>query len=140
MPRFVILRHECPPGYARPSHWDFMLEVGPALKTWALLQTPDETPSDQPSGSESCRAEALADHRLEYLTYEGPVSGGRGEVARWDLGTYRLVRCSEDEWIVELQGERLQGRASLRRIAADPQFWQWQFGNSVEKRAVDSRS
>jgi hypothetical protein len=144
MPRYVILRHECPPGYSRPSHWDFMLEVGQTLKTWALPHlpfdtapdetTPDATTPGGASGNGSCRAEALADHRLEYLTYEGPVSGGRGDVARWDQGAYRLVGCSEDEWIVELRGERLQGCIVLRRIAAEPQFWRWQFRNSIEGR------
>ena len=95
---------------------------------------PDATMPDATGGDEPCRAEALADHRLEYLRYEGPVSGGRGEVARWDQGAYRLVGCSEDEWIVELRGERLQGRVVLRRIAAEPQFWQWQFRSAIEGR------
>ncbi len=74
MPRFVILCHE----NHRGAHFDFMLESGDVLKTWALPQPPA-------SGVE-IECEALADHRLAYLDYEGPVSGGRGSVARWDRG------------------------------------------------------
>ena len=33
--------------------------------------------------------ERLADHRLDYLEYEGPVSGDRGSVRRVDGGQYR---------------------------------------------------
>jgi hypothetical protein len=83
MPRFVILRHETPPGFARPTHWDFMLECGGALRTWALGEAP----------SPGCEivAEELPDHRLTYLDYEGEVSCGRGIVTRWDAGTYEIV-------------------------------------------------
>ncbi|HUY93483.1 MAG TPA: DNA polymerase ligase N-terminal domain-containing protein [Pirellulales bacterium] len=119
MPRFVILRHDCPPGYQRDLHWDFMLEADGVLKTWALSQ--------EPAGQSEIAAEMLADHRLAYLDFEGPVSGGRGTVSRWDRGTYRLVSRQEGEWIVELLGERLSGRATLSRSSADEQGWRWQF-------------
>ena len=36
MPRFVILRHDKPRG----EHFDFMLEAGDVLKTWALALAP----------------------------------------------------------------------------------------------------
>src|SRR5947207_3846041 len=83
MPRFVILRHETPPGFARPAHWDFMLECDGVLRTWALAEVP----------SPGCEiaAEELADHRLAYLEYEGEMSGGRGTVSRWDEGRYEIL-------------------------------------------------
>lgn len=96
-----------------------MLEAEGVLKTWALSQEPAE-------GVEIA-AEALADHRLAYLDYEGPVSGGRGTVVRWDQGDYRLVSQRDDEWIVELSGERLSGRATLRRSPAGINPWSWRF-------------
>jgi len=40
MPRFVILRHEPPPGSRGTPHWDLMLESGDALRTWALAELP----------------------------------------------------------------------------------------------------
>ena len=83
MPRFVILHHETPPGYHRPPHWDFMLEADGVLRTWAL--------PEKPAPGRALTVEAIADHRLSYLEYEGEVSGDRGRVARWDWGTYETV-------------------------------------------------
>ena len=119
MPRFVVLRHDCLPDYPRPLHWDFMLEAAGALATWALSQEPAE--------NVEIAAEALADHRLAYLDFEGPVSGGRGTVARWDQGDYRLVSRSDDQWIVELRGGRLVGRVTLDRTAGAANGWRWRF-------------
>ena len=101
MPRFVILRHESPWGL----HFDFMLEMGDVLKTWALPRLPE------PGVEMAC--ESLADHRPEYLDYEGPVSGGRGAVFRCDRGTYLIVHESESQLAVELSGEKLTGRATV---------------------------
>ena len=78
MPRFVILRHDHPRGV----HFDFMLEAGGVLKTWALPEPP------RPGVEMEC--EALGDHRLAYLDYEGPISGDRGSVVRWDRGEYAV--------------------------------------------------
>lgn len=101
MPRFVILRHESPRGL----HFDFMLEMGDVLKTWALPRLPE------PGVEMPC--ESLGDHRPEYLDYEGPVSGGRGSVVRYDRGTYLIVHESESQLAVELSGEKLIGRATF---------------------------
>ncbi len=111
MPRFAILRHESPRGL----HWDLLLEAGGVLRTWALERSPDAT------GEIPCQK--LADHRLAYLEYEGPVSGARGSVTRWDRGTYRVERESDNELAVELTGERLNGLANLRRSAEGAGRW-----------------
>ena len=113
MPRFVILHHDSPRG----EHFDFMLEAGDSLKTWALPRPPE-------AGVE-IDCDALADHRLAYLDYEGPVSGERGAVTRWDRGTYTLERQSEAEWAVELAGARLTGKVALLRSADDPKRWRF---------------
>ncbi len=117
MPRYVILRHECPPGYARPSHWDLMLERAAALQTWALPESPDS--------SKAMIAEALGDHRAEYLTYEGPVSEERGTVSRWDEGTYTLDRDDPSQIVVVLDGEKLVGRVELKQQPDDPSRWRY---------------
>jgi hypothetical protein len=67
--------------------------------------------------------EALADHRMAYLDFEGPISGGRGLVARWDRGTCIIRQQSDTEWVVELSGEKLTGEALLRRATGDPNRW-----------------
>jgi hypothetical protein len=111
MPRFVILRHDGPQG----THFDFMLEVGDVLKTWALPRPPED-------GAEM-QCEALADHRSAYLDYEGPISGGRGSVTRWDRGDYTLGQQSDAQWVVELVGEKLTGEATLRRAPGAANRW-----------------
>ncbi len=64
MPRFVILEHDHP-----FVHWDFLLEDGDHLRSWRL--------KEQPAPGRTVEAEAMVDHRLRYLDYEGPVGGGR---------------------------------------------------------------
>jgi hypothetical protein len=94
MPRFVLLLHLCPGDRPRPTHFDLMLEADGVLWTWALTLLPldwRKLADDQLLVGESNRvsAERLADHRLDYLMYEGPVSGDRGEVRRLEAGMYR---------------------------------------------------
>lgn len=120
MPRFVVLRHECPSGDPRPSHWDFMLEAGGALRTWAVSERPDRAES-------AIAAEALADHRLAYLEIEGPLSGGRGSVTRWDQGEYRTIEWRPNQVVVHLSGAHLTGRAALRQEPGDAQRWRFWF-------------
>lgn len=124
MPRFVILRHECPPGYPRPSHWDFMLEADGVLRTWAISEAPDSAAAR--AGS-PIAAEALADHRLAYLDLEGPVSGGRGSVARCDGGEYRALEWQADRVVVRLFGARFVGQATLTQDPGDAQRWRFWF-------------
>lgn len=119
MPRFVILRHEPPVGSRRPPHWDLMLESGDVLRTWALAESP--------AAGQPIAAEALADHRTAYLDYEGPVSGDRGAVHRWDAGTFQWESNTACEIAVLLQGERLFGQARLTRVAERSPSWQFVF-------------
>jgi hypothetical protein len=101
MPRFVVLTHDHP-----FLHWDLMLEQGGALRTWRLKKPPD--------AQGRIAAEALPDHRLAYLDYEGPVSGGRGTVERWDAGTYEVLESTANRLVVRFAGKRLVGVAPLR--------------------------
>jgi hypothetical protein len=109
MPRFVVLRHEFPPGHARPAHWDLMFERGGALRTWSI--------DGEPSSAGPIEASRLPDHRLAYLEYEGPVSGDRGAVRRFDAGEYSLVDDTPDRWVVAVNGARLNGRWTFERSA-----------------------
>jgi hypothetical protein len=100
MPRFVILQHDYP-----HVHWDLMLECGDVLRTWRL--------ASPPSGDNAVRAEPLGDHRLQYLDYEGPVSGKRGQVLRWDMGTFEWHDWAGERTKVRLSGRLLKGTLEI---------------------------
>lgn len=106
MPRFAILLHDHP-----FPHWDFLLEWGEMARTWRLLEEPR-------LGEIS--SEPIPDHRLTYLDYEGPVSGGRGRVKRFDAGEYDLVSPGEaiDELVVRLRGKTLNCTVRIRPQSA----------------------
>jgi hypothetical protein len=120
MRRFVVLEHRW-----EGVHWDLMLDVGDALRTWAI-DAPIVAGADLP-------ARALPDHRLAYLDYEGEVSGGRGTVRRIDRGTYVPRVWTADRVRVELSGDQLVGEAELRRVGAGPIekpcAWVFRLGN-----------
>lgn len=116
MPRFSILIHDHP-----FLHWDFLLEAGSACRTWRLLGPPES--------AGGIVAEPLADHRLIYLDYEGPVSGDRGHVRQWDGGTFDWRLDEADVVEVDVAGAQIQGRISLRRGAASS--WVWSLDRSI---------
>ena len=112
MPRFAILTHDYP-----KLHWDFLLEAGAACRTWRLPK--------QPGVGRAGWAEAIADHRSLYLTYEGPVSRDRGMVTRWDGGRIGWIRDEEDEIVVRLTGKRLTAECRLTRVRGN--LWRIEF-------------
>ena len=100
MPRFVILEHDHP-----ELHWDLMLQLDDKLRTWRLPAPPTGRPET---------ALEIGAHRSAYLDYEGPVSGNRGNVKRWDAGTYETIDAQTSmEWTIELRGIRWQGTATM---------------------------
>jgi hypothetical protein len=135
MSRFVLLYHEFPPDFERASHWDFMLEMGDMLRTWAVAQLPagwHEAELRTRAWHPGCApvatidevvAEELGGHRRDYLEYEGPVSGGRGHVVRIDRGTYSTRSESAECWTLALTGELLRGTVELRKAAVEPALW-----------------
>ena len=141
MPRFVLLRHDCPPTLGKPSHWDLMIEQDGALLTWSLEQLPDawrevvggvsdadfvgkwNASSASATPPTTCvPATRLPNHRLDYLEYEGPLSGDRGEVHRIDAGAYELLDDSPAALRIDLEGARCRGEVQLTRLHANA--WQ----------------
>ena len=88
-----------------------MIENGPTLATWKT----DTPPED--ARAEGIRCVRLADHRLRYLDYEGPVSGDRGHVARHDEGACSVLQRSSTAWRVAFIGRRLDGVFLLEKEA-----------------------
>ena len=99
-------------------HWDFMLEYEAALRTWRLALSPVR--------AGAIAAEAIADHRLAYLDYEGPVTGNRGTVTALDRGEYLPVVNDGDIVEVELRGDKFKGRARLSRLSESGN-WEFEF-------------
>jgi len=119
MPRYVILRHEGSATYQPGVHWDLMLEMAGALRTWALAELP--------TAARPIAAQPLPDHRLAYLDYEGPITGDRGSVAHWDEGEFDVLSESPDELAISLAGDQLRGRATLSRGGAADANWTFIF-------------
>ena len=72
--------------------------------------------NDPASLSTGILAEALPDHRLFYLDYEGPVTGGRGTVIQWDSGIFewRLNQMAICE--VDVTGRLWRGIVRLEQV------------------------
>lgn len=85
--RYAILHHTAHPD--QPDHFDLMfeLEAQQTLATFRSRTWPPDT-----------AVERLPDHRRNYLTYEGPVSGNRGEVKRIAAGTFTILSRACTHW------------------------------------------
>jgi hypothetical protein len=124
MRRFVVLRHELPPPHDPAVHWDFMIEDHESLLTWAV--------AEEPHPGLAMIARQLPDHRKHYLTYEGPVSGGRGNVTRYDHGEFEWLHRSDDEVLVRVAGGKLNGQVLIVRSPEQPEQWSWQITHGPE--------
>jgi len=135
MPRFVLLYHDCPPHYERPSHWDFMLESGDVLRTWALSQLPRDW---QAAHARTCEtfptcptladtnevaAQQLADHRREYLALEGELTNNRGGVIRVEEGSVIEQWETPFGWYVSLKGNAINCSIELDQCHSDKTMW-----------------
>ena len=80
--KFVLLAHTFPANYPRSDHWDLMLEDDGTLLTWELEKPFGLAATDSTDNGQTIVARRLDDHRLDYLVYEGQISGGRGSVKR----------------------------------------------------------
>lgn len=124
MARFVLLEHRW-----AGIHWDLMLEREGVLATWAL---------DEPiAPGVGHRARRLADHRLVYLDYQGPISGDRGSVRRLDRGTFETLSWDACRIVVQFSGSQLNGVGAFQVQESGPDEpllggdWTFRLGNVV---------
>jgi len=114
--RFVVQKH-----WARSLHYDFRLEIGANLVSWAVPKGPSRD-------SEIKRlAIRVEDHPLDYLLFEGTLPEGEygaGEVIVWDFGEYEVVGPAGNDAAAALRdgivrfvlfGRKLQGQWAIVR-------------------------
>jgi bifunctional non-homologous end joining protein LigD len=117
-PIFVVQRHD-----ARRLHYDFRLERGGALASWAV---PKGVPLEP---GQRALAVHVEDHPLDYATFAGEIPKGNygaGTVEIWDSGTYELVEEKRDGGLtVRLKGKRLEGTWTLVPAKLDGNEKNW---------------
>ena len=117
-PIFVVQRHD-----ARRLHYDFRIERGGALQSWAV---PKGIPLRK---GQRHLAVHVEDHPLAYASFEGEIPAGEyggGTVEIWDRGHYELVEEKRDGGLtVRLHGERLNGLWTLVPSRMDGQERNW---------------
>jgi bifunctional non-homologous end joining protein LigD len=116
--RFVVQKHR-----ASRLHYDFRLEIGGVLASWAVPRGPSLRPLSKR------RAARTEDHPIEYLDFEGVIPIGEyggGDVIVWDQGTWEpeetddpAASVEEGELKFSLDGQRLHGRFVLVRTSRD---------------------
>ncbi len=117
-PIFVVQRHA-----ARRLHYDFRLERGGVLASWAVPKGLPRQPGDRRL------AVHVEDHPLAYADFEGEIPSGEygaGSVEIWDRGTYELLEEKPDGGLtVRLGGERLRGVWTLvpAGLGGDARNW-----------------
>jgi DNA ligase D-like protein (predicted 3'-phosphoesterase) len=114
---FVIQEH-----HSRRLHYDFRLESGGVLKSWAV---PKGMPENTTQRHLAVQTE---DHPFGYASFEGTIPEGQygaGTVKIWDKGYYETKLWEVDKIEVTLDGQRLKGRYILVRLkrAKDDKSW-----------------
>lgn len=119
--RFVVQKHA-----ASRLHYDFRLELGGALKSWAV---PKGIPFQR---GEKRLAVQVEDHPLSYAGFEGNIPKGQyggGTVMVWDSGIYKpltrspLKDLTQGRLHIELHGKKLSGEWTLVRMSGGKSEW-----------------
>jgi DNA ligase D-like protein (predicted 3'-phosphoesterase) len=110
---FVVQLHD-----ATTLHYDFRLELGGVMRSWAVPKGPSLDPGVKRL------AVAVPDHAVEPVAFEGVYADsirGSGAVILWDEGEFELVRAEPDHLVVTLHGHKLAGGFALTRT--DERQW-----------------
>jgi len=99
MRQSVILEHQLPGG---EFHFDWMIDQPEIANEHRLLCWRCGVRPDSPD-SIGFIAQRLSNHRVEYLSYEGPISGDRGEVRRVASGEVVEFSLQKTGVVVEIR-------------------------------------
>jgi bifunctional non-homologous end joining protein LigD len=118
--RFVIQKHA-----ATRLHYDFRLELGRTLKSWAV---PRGIPFKK---GEKHLAVEVEDHPVSYIDFEGTIPKGQyggGTVMVWDRGTFEPLSKAPTKELKSgklhfiLNGSKLKGEWYLVRLRDEKQW------------------
>ena len=127
--RFVVQKHD-----ASHLHYDFRLQIGEALVSWAVPKGPSM------DASVKRLAIRTEDHPLAYRDFEGVIPEaeyGGGTVMIWDEGTIawpeaesKVARTPQEmlqrgQLVFELVGQKLQGRFRMIKTHYGKQKNSW---------------
>jgi bifunctional non-homologous end joining protein LigD len=112
---FVVQKHAAK---RAGLHWDFRLEHGGVLWSWAVPKGPSLDPADKRL------AIHVEDHPIDYAEFHGTIPDGAyggGEVETWDRGHWQPIGDPDEgmrkgELSFTLSGRRLNGRFTLVRL------------------------
>ena len=105
--RFVVQLHD-----ATTLHFDFRLQVGDVLRSWAVPKGPSLDPGTRRL------AVPVEDHALAAGDFEGVHAEhrrGSGAVIVWDEGAAEIIRDEPGHLSVILHGRKLTGGFALTR-------------------------
>src|SRR5215468_12072422 len=111
---YVIQKHA-----ATRLHYDFRLELGGVLKSWAVPKGPSLDPGEKRLAVE------VEDHPIDYGGFEGVIPEGQyggGTVLLWDRGIWipadpdPAAAFGKGTLKFELRGEKLHGNWALVRM------------------------
>nr|WP_255683393.1 DNA ligase D [Luteimonas sp. MHLX1A] len=119
---FVVQLH-----HASRRHYDFRLQVGDALRSWAVPKGPSFDPSVKRMAVE------VEDHPIDYAEFQGEIPKGEyggGHVALFDRGVWATKHDVESQLAkghlrFELFGDKLKGGWHLVRSGKPARQPQW---------------
>ncbi len=139
---FVVQKHA-----ASHLHYDFRLELGGVLLSWAVPKGPSLNPDDKRL------AMMVEDHPYDYKDFEGNIPEGNygaGNVIVWDNGTYtatdgdskdveKTLRAGLHKGHLSfvLKGKKLKGEFALIKIRNGKQENAWLLIKKDDKYASD---
>ncbi len=133
-PRFYVQRHD-----ATRLHYDFRLEIGGVLVSWAVPKGPSLEPLAK------LLAAKVEDHPLEYGEFEGNIPAGNygaGSVMLWDRGTWDLLgdapverQLARGDLKFRLHGEKLKGEFAIVQMKNRGKGNEWLL---IKKRDADA--
>jgi bifunctional non-homologous end joining protein LigD len=130
---FVVQLH-----HASTRHFDFRLQVGRTLKSWAVPKGPSYNPKIKRLAVE------VEDHPLSYADFEGDIEHGygKGHVGRFDHGVWSTrddpaAQLRKGHLRFELFGQRLKGEWHLVRSGRSGRQRAWLLFKSDDAYAAD---